>query len=112
MDDSVIIFRFIFFSPIAIFIIIVGLFYWLRHQFKIKSSLSDCMGRCFNWGAVTAGASLVVFILWMVWIYFTKTHDLGQAPLVWIFGFGPISFLIGTIVGFIIWSKSNLTNSR
>lgn len=103
MDDIIILLRFIVFTPIATLIIMIGLYYWLQHKFQLKTSLSDCMGCCFKWGAVAAGASLIIFILWMGWSTITSKADLGQAPLVWIFGIGPISFMIGTIVGFIVW---------
>src|ERR1039457_5033760 len=108
--DIMIILRIFIFSPIAAYIIIFGLFYLHRHLFKLNTSLSECMGRCFKWGIATAGASLVIFILWMVWSYITTKQDNGQAPLAWIFGFGPISFMIGSIIGFMMWCKSNLLN--
>jgi hypothetical protein len=110
--DILVIMRIIIFSPIVTFTIIVGLFYLLRHQFKLETTLSDCTGRCFKWGAVTAGASLAAFILWMAWSTVTTKADLGQAPLVWIFGIGPISFMVGTIVGFIAWCKNNVTTEK
>ena len=101
--------RLIIISPIVVFLIIVALFYLLRHHFQLKAQFSDCMSRCFKWGTITAGASLALFILWMVWLTVTKSHDLGQAPLAWIFGIGPISFMVGVIVGFILWCKHSLT---
>ena len=108
MDDAITILRIIFFSPFAAFTIIAGLFYLLRHLFKLKISFSDCIGTCFKWGIVAAGASLIVFIAWMVLTSIQTKTDLGQAPLAWIFGVGPISFTVGTVVGFGIWCKSNL----
>jgi hypothetical protein len=107
--DIITVMRFIIILPIATYIIVIGLFYLLRHQFKFKASLSVCMSICFKWAAITAGFSLVAFVVWMVWLTVTTNQDLGQAPLVWIFGIAPISFMVGVIVGFILWCKSSLT---
>lgn len=106
--DVITILRIIIFAPLAAFILIVGLFYLLRYLFELKQTFSDCIGTCFKWGMVGAGASLIVFIAWMVWTSMTTKTDLGQAPVAWIFGIGPISFTIGTVVGFGIWCKSNV----
>ena len=108
MYDVITILRIIFFSPIAVLVIIFGIFYLLRRQYDLKISFSDCIGTCFKWGVVAAGASLIVFIVWMVWTSVQTKTDLGQAPLAWIFGVGPVSFTIGTVVGFGIWCKSNV----
>jgi hypothetical protein len=51
--------RLIIISPVATFIILIGLFYLLRHHFKLNALLSDFMKICFKWAAITAGASLV-----------------------------------------------------
>lgn len=106
MYDAITILRIMVFSPIAAFIIIVGLFYLLRYLFALKTSFSDCISTCFKSGIIAAGASLAVFVVWMVWASIKTKTDLGQAPLAWIFGFGPICFTIGTVVGFVIWCKS------
>lgn len=108
--DIITVMRLIIISPIVTFIIIVGLFYLLRHQFKLKTSFSDCMNSCFKWGVRAVAASMVVFVLWMVLYSFITGNDVNQAPLAWIFGIGPISFMIGFIIGFVLWCKVNLTN--
>jgi len=106
-------FRFIiklnFISPIVIFIVIVGMFYLIRHQFKLKTSFSDCMNSCFKWGVRAMAASFGVFFLWMVLYSFITGNNVNQAPLALIFFIGTI-FASGFIIGFIVWCKSNLTN--
>jgi hypothetical protein len=106
-------FRFIiklnFISPIVIFVVIVGLFYLLRHQFNLKTSFSDCMNSCFKWGVRAAAASFGVFFLWMVLYSFITGNSVNQAPVALIFIIGTI-FAIGFFIGFIVWCKSNLRN--
>ena len=107
--DIIAVLRLILISPVVAFIVTVGLFYFLRHRFKLKASFSDCMIVCVRWASFAISGSLVIFILWMVWLSLTTKPALGQAPLAWIFGIGPISFVIGFIIGFIAWCKSSLS---
>jgi hypothetical protein len=108
--DIIAVMRLILIAPVATFIVISGMFYLLRYSFKLKTTFFDCMSLCVKWGLIITGVSLAVFILWMIWLSFTTNQDLGQAPLVWIFGIAPISFMVGFIIGFIVWCKVSLRN--
>jgi hypothetical protein len=52
-----------------------------------------------------AGAvlSLIGTIAWMVWYERFTGYSAGNAPLGWIFVYGPASTAIGELVGFAIW---------
>jgi len=50
-----------------------------------------------------AGITLTATITWMVWYEKTTGYSAGNAPLGWIFFFGPAGVAISFVVGFMVW---------
>ena len=56
-----------------------------------------------KYAAVGAGASLVVTIGWMIWYEKTTGFGAANAPLGWIFFYGPLSATLGQLAALARW---------
>src|SRR5678815_1809752 len=65
-----------------------------------KSLLPALIVSCVVAGA---GITLAATIAWMVWYERTTGYSAGNAPLGWIFFFGPAGVGISCVVGFMVW---------
>jgi len=106
--DIIAVMRVVLLLPIATFVVVVGLFFHLKRRHALRASFAECMVSCVKWGVVTLGASLVMFIVWMFWLSSTGNGEAVQAPLVWFFGIGPVCFMAGFIIGFMVWYRSRV----
>jgi len=57
----------------------------------------------FYRSAIFSGISLIGVIAWGVWYTCSTGYDANQAPLAWIFLYGPASFALGEMIGFALW---------
>ena len=53
--------------------------------------------------ATGALLSLMATIAWMIWYEKTTGFSAGNAPIGWIFVYGPASFAVGELVGLGFW---------
>ena len=105
--DIIEILRLAIISPFAAFATVSILFLLGSKNYSFKG----CAKSCLKFGAITAAVLLVVLILWSIVYGFMTGASSAQAPLAWIFFFGPISFAIGEFLGFAMWSK-NMRNGK
>ena len=50
-----------------------------------------------------ATATLIYTFVWMIWYEKTTGYSAGNAPVAWIFFFGPLGAAIGALIGFLVW---------
>ncbi len=50
-----------------------------------------------------AVSSLAMLIGWMIWYERTTGYDSGNAPVAWIFFFGPICVTVGQLLALVWW---------
>jgi hypothetical protein len=68
-----------------------------------KRPLRALVGRVFLYALAGAAVSLGSTIAWMVWYERSTGFSSGNAPLGWIFFYGPISVAVGELVALVHW---------
>ena len=99
--DIIDIIRYAVASPFLAFVTAGGLFLLVDQN----SSFKICVKTCLIFGGIVTVVGLFTFIIWSVVDWLLTGVDSAQAPLAWLFFFGPISFAIGELVGFAVWCK-------
>ncbi len=94
---------FLFLSPLfaAILAALVVMSAKLAHLAKPKPSY--LLELSLKYAVIGAGASLVLTIVWMIWYEKTTGFSAGNAPLGWIFFYGPVSAALGQFVALARW---------
>ncbi len=59
--------------------------------------------RTILYAVIGAAVSLAGTILWMSWYERTTGYGTGNAPIAWIFFYGPLSVAVGQLVALIHW---------
>lgn len=54
-------------------------------------------------GVIGAGLTFAYTFASMIWYTWSTGYDAGNAPLAWIFFFGPIGFACGQLVALLAW---------
>ena len=101
--DAITAIRYALISPLVAAVIVIVLFFPIKHYFKSYATLRDCLLKSLVTGTVFASLSLVWVVAKMIAYSYSTGKDPNQGPLVWIFLYGPISFGIGELAGFIVW---------
>jgi hypothetical protein len=68
-----------------------------------KPKISMLVWISVAFAAAGAAASLIFTIAWMVWYEKTTGYSAGNAPLGWIFFYGPASAALGQLLALIVW---------
>lgn len=97
-------------SPIAVFAVITGLFYLIKIFWRHKATFRDFLNVTCTVGAILSGIALAGTYGWAIWYWYSTGYDPNQAPLAWIFLYGPASFALGEVAGFAVWIKRQLNN--
>jgi TRAP-type C4-dicarboxylate transport system permease small subunit len=61
------------------------------------------LGLSISYAIVGAIASLVLLIIWMIWYEKSTGYSAGNAPVGWIFFYGPLSAALGQLIALIQW---------
>jgi hypothetical protein len=101
--DAIAAIRHALISPFAAAAIIIILFFPIKRYFKSYATLRDCLLKSLVTGTIFAGLSLVWVVAKMITYAYSTGKDPNQGPLVWMFLYGPISFGVGELAGFIVW---------
>jgi hypothetical protein len=69
-----------------------------------RPSVTELLLRTVVYAVAAAAISLGGTIAWMIWYEKTTGYSAGNAPLGWIFYYGPLSAGIGEFIALIHWS--------
>ncbi len=90
-------------SPVIISVLLLGIFKLIKTDRKPNAEIGALILKCLVGGSIAAGISLIGVLAWGGWYTYKTGYDANQAPLAWIFLYGPASFALGEVIGFIIW---------
>lgn len=90
-------------SPVVLAVIAASLFFYAKARALTKPGAGFLLGLTLLYSFVGAVASLILTVAWMGWYERTSGFSAGNAPLGWIFGYGPLSVALGQSVALIQW---------
>ena len=90
-------------SPIIIALVALAVFRFSTAARLIKPSGSKLLANSIVLGAIGAGASLLYTIAWAIWYESSTGYGAGNAPLGWIFFYGPLSISVGEAIALVLW---------
>jgi hypothetical protein len=79
------------------------LFKLIKTSWRPNAEFKSLIINCLIGGAIAAGISFMGVLAWGGWYTYKTGYDSNQAPLAWIFLYGPASFAFGEVIGFITW---------
>jgi hypothetical protein len=92
-----------FLSPLAMVVVAAVVVFMAKLSSKPKPAVGALIGMSFTFAAAGAVVSLAFTIGWMIWYEKTSGYSAGNAPLGWIFLYGPASAALGQLVALIVW---------
>ena len=90
-------------SPVIMAVIVGLVVVYAKVSNLPKPGIDRLVARSVKYAAVGAGASLVLLIVLMIWYEQTTGYSAGNAPLGWLFFYGPVSAALGQMVALILW---------
>ena len=90
-------------SPVAMVIVATTVVALAKARGLAKARVSTLIWITIALAVAGAAASLACTIGWMVWYENTTGYSAGNAPLGWIFFYGPASAALGQFLALIIW---------
>lgn len=91
------------FSPLLIAALAIILVVYVKLAALTKPSIAFLIGRSLLYAVIGAIVSLVLIIVWMVWCESSTGYGAGNAPLAWIFFYGPVSAALGQLAALAQW---------
>lgn len=92
-----------FISPLLVAALAIILVVYVKLAALAKPSIAFLISRSFMYAAVGAISSLILTIVWMVWYEWSTGYSAGNAPLGWIFFYGPVSAALGQLAALVQW---------
>jgi hypothetical protein len=104
-----------FLSPLAM-IVVAGAIVAIAKILSLpKPKVGALIWMSIALAAAGAIASLIYTIGWMIWYENTTGYSAGNAPLGWIFFYGPASAALGQLLALIVWwfrkPRTGVTNA-
>ncbi len=90
-------------SPVIVSGLLLAIFKSIKTNRRPNAELKTLMLKCFIGGSIAAAVSFMGVLAWGGWYTYKTGYDANQAPLAWIFLYGPASFSVGEIIGFVTW---------
>ena len=90
-------------SPIAMVVVAAMVVALAKVRGLAKAKVSTLAWTTVAFAVAGAAASLACTIGWMVWYENTTGYSAGNAPLGWIFFYGPASAAFGQLPALIVW---------
>ena len=97
------IFQIVFFSPVFMLFVAVAAVTIARLYQLPKRTVARLAWQPVLFAVAGAVASLVLLIIWMIWYENTTGYGAGNAPLAWIFFYGPLSAALGQLCALLSW---------
>jgi hypothetical protein len=91
-------------SPIVALAIIIFVALIAAEMASKQPPVRELIVRAVVYAAAAAAISLGGTIAWMIWYERSTGYGAGNAPLGWIFFYGPLSAAAGEIVALIHWT--------
>jgi hypothetical protein len=92
-----------FLSPVIAALFALAMVSFARVANKPKAKISTLVWLSLLFALVGAGASLLLTIAWMTWYEKSTGFSAGNAPLGWIFFYGPFSAALGQLLALTAW---------
>ena len=93
----------LFLSPVLMLIVAAIVVIYARLTRLRKAPLDYLIGRSVAFAVAGAALTLLCTIGWMIWYENTTGYSAGNAPLGWIFFYGPLSAACGQFVALLMW---------
>lgn len=93
----------LFLSPVLMIVVAAGVVLYARTAQLAKPSIGYLVSRSIGFAVIGAVASLLLTIGWMIWYERSTGYSAGNAPLGWIFFYGPLSAACGQLAALIAW---------
>ena len=90
-------------SPVIMAVIVGLVVVYAKVSNLPKPGIGRLVVRSVVYAAAGAGGSLVLLIIWMLWYEQTIGYSAGNAPVGWLFFYGPVSAVLGQVVALIRW---------
>lgn len=100
--DAIDMMRVAFLSPVAMVVVAAMVVALAKVRGLPKPKVSTLLWISVAFAVSGAVASLAYTICWMMWYEYTG-YSAGNAPLAWIFFYGPASAALGQLLALIIW---------
>lgn len=92
-----------FFSPLIAALIAVGAVVLARTTGKQKAKVITLVVLSLLFAIAGAGVSLIYTIDWMASYEESTGYSAGNAPLGWMFSYGPVSAALGQLLALAVW---------
>ena len=92
-----------FFSPVIAVLFALAVVSLARVAEKPRAKISTLVRLSILFALVGAGASLLFTIAWMNWYEKASDSSAGNAPLGWLFFYGPFSVALGQLLALTVW---------
>ena len=93
----------LFLSPGLMILVAAGMVLYARTAQISKRSIGYVVSRSIVFAVIGAVASLLFTIGWMIWYERSTGYSAGNAPLGWIFFYGPLSAACGQLAALTAW---------
>lgn len=93
----------LFLSPLLMLIVAAIVVIYARVARLRKAPLGYLIGRSVAFAVASAALTLLCTIVWMIWYETTTGYSAGNAPLGWIFFYGPLSAAFGQFAALLVW---------
>jgi hypothetical protein len=100
-----------FLSPILAAVLAALVVAIAKYAHLSKSSYASLLISSLIFAAIGVAISLIVTIIWMIWYESSTGYSAGNAPLGWIFFYGPVSAAIGQLLALVKWWFTKAANS-
>ena len=90
-------------SPIAMVAVAATVVALAKVRGVAKARVSTLVWITVAFAVAGAAASLACTVGWMVWYEKTTGYSAGNAPLGWIFFYGPASAALGQLLALVVW---------
>lgn len=94
---------FAFFAPAIMIVVAIAVYLFAKQGRFGKPSAVVLFRLTVMYALVGGGLSLVLTVAWMFWYEATSGYSAGNAPLAWIFVYGPLSVALGQVLALVVW---------
>jgi len=96
----------VFFSPVLVTALAVAMAISAYQSGTPVQQLWALAGRMMLFAFIGAALSLVATLACMIWYEHTTGYSAGDAPLGWLFFYGPISISLGELGAMVTWWRT------
>lgn len=98
-----------FMSPALVLIVAVAIVSIAKMSGKAADKIGRLAWTSAAFSVAGATATLILTVAWMTWYEKTTGYSAGNAPLGWIFFYGPLGAAFGQLVALALWCFKSRT---